>query len=179
VTRRDHLPEANQKDLQTMLSYLPELWLIRTFVDEVYGLWEDQPTPAVARRRHQALQARAAYRADPDLAKALQLLAPAKFEKMIAFLRSPVGQRVRTNNHVERTNRRVRLFEKTRYKWRRRRSLVRFVVLLLNRWRVKQPPRVRPAAQPDPGSGTASRSAPQLRVFRVAAGDLGEEERAA
>ena len=52
---------------------------------------------------------------------------------MIAFLRSPVGQRVRTNNHVERTNRQLRLFEKVRYKWRRRRSIVRFVLLAIQR----------------------------------------------
>jgi len=42
---------------------------------------------------------------------------------------------VRTNNHVERTNRRLRYLEKVRYKWRRRRTIVRFVVLALDRWR--------------------------------------------
>ena len=42
-----------------------------------------------------------------------------------------LSQRVRTNNHVERTNRMVRFLEKVRYKWRRR-TLVRFVVLKLN-----------------------------------------------
>ena len=31
---------------------------------------------------------------------------------MMVFLRSPQAQRVRTNNHVERTNRRLRYFEK-------------------------------------------------------------------
>jgi hypothetical protein len=39
---------------------------------------------------------------------------------------------VRTNNHVERTNRVFRFLEKVRYKWRRRRTLVRFVVLKLD-----------------------------------------------
>ncbi len=34
--------------------------------------------------------------------------------------------------HVERTNRMIRLLEKVRYKWRRRRTLVRFVVLTLD-----------------------------------------------
>ena len=55
-----------------------------------------------------------------------------KFDKMMTFLHSPVANRVRTNNHVERTNRMIRFFEKVRYKWRRRRTLVRFVVLKLN-----------------------------------------------
>lgn len=39
---------------------------------------------------------------------------------------------MRTNNHVERTNRMFRFLEKVRYKWRRRRTLVRFVVLTLD-----------------------------------------------
>lgn len=63
------------------------------------------------------------------------MLTREKFAKMIAFLASPAGQRVRTNNYVERTNRRFRFLEKVRYKWRRRRTLVRFVVLTLDRWR--------------------------------------------
>jgi hypothetical protein len=38
------------------------------------------------------------------------------YASMIAYLHSPAGQRVRTNNHVERVNRRLRYFEKVRYK---------------------------------------------------------------
>jgi hypothetical protein len=58
----------------------------------------------------------------------------------MAFLKNPVSRRVRTNNHVERTNRLIRLLEKVRYKWRRRKTLVRFVVLLLDRfWRAWTP----------------------------------------
>ena len=58
--------------------------------------------------------------------------APEKFPKIMAYLNNPVSQRVRTNNHVERTNRMVRFWEKVRYKWRRRKTLVRFVVLRLD-----------------------------------------------
>ena len=39
---------------------------------------------------------------------------------------------MRTNNHVERTNRMLRFLEKVRYKWRRRKTLVRFVVMRLD-----------------------------------------------
>jgi hypothetical protein len=39
-------------------------------------------------------------------------------------LKNPLSRRVRTNNHVERTNRMFRFLEKVRYKWRRRRTLV-------------------------------------------------------
>jgi hypothetical protein len=50
----------------------------------------------------------------------------------MAYLNGPASRRVRTNNHVERTNRLFRFLEKVRYKWRRRRTLVRFVVLKLD-----------------------------------------------
>jgi transposase-like protein len=50
----------------------------------------------------------------------------------VAFLHSPVGQRVRTNNHVERANRELRFDEKVRYPFRSRRSLDRFLRLRLD-----------------------------------------------
>jgi hypothetical protein len=62
------------------------------------------------------------------------MVAAEKFAKIVAFVYSPAGQRVRTNNHVERANRRLRFAEKVRYKWRRRRWVVRYVALALDRW---------------------------------------------
>lgn len=56
---------------------------------------------------------------------------------------------VRTNNHVERTNRRLRYFEKVRYKWRRRRTIVCFVVLALDRWRNQRAANEEDAATPN------------------------------
>jgi hypothetical protein len=47
----------------------------------------------------------------------------------MAYLANPVSRRVRTNHQVERTNRMFRPLEEVRYKWRRPRALVRFVVL--------------------------------------------------
>src|SRR5439155_9853264 len=84
--------------------------------------------------RWRALQRNAEYLAIPELKEALALLAKKKFGKMIAFLRSPAAKRVRTNNHVERCNRKLRYWEKVRYKWRRRRTLIRFLVLALDHW---------------------------------------------
>jgi hypothetical protein len=72
-----------------------------------------------------------AFRAVPELAKALGQLSDEEFPKIMADLNDPVSQRVRTNNHVERTNRMVRFLETVRYKWRRRKTPVRFVVLRL------------------------------------------------
>ena len=103
------------------------------FVLGVHRLFDPEQSPHQARCRRAALVKTPEFLADPDLAKALTIR-PDKFEKMIAYLHSPSGQQVRTNNHVERTNRRLRHFEKVRYKWRRRRTIIRFIVLAIDRW---------------------------------------------
>src|SRR4051812_15825507 len=115
-----------------MLEYLPELATLRRFADRIYWLFD---TP---KDFHQASCRRAAILRDPafgavkELVKAREQLDEPKFRKMMAYLKNPVSQRVRTNNHVERTNRMSRFLEKVRYKWRRRKTLVRFVVLTLD-----------------------------------------------
>src|SRR5260370_1330529 len=77
-----------------------------------------------------------AFQAVRELVQAMQMLEAGKFKKAVAFVYSPAGQKVRTNNHVERANRRLRFWEKLRYKWRRRKWVLRFVLLALDRcWR--------------------------------------------
>ena len=66
------------------------------------------------------------------MVEALELLAEPKLAKAMAFVQQPVGSHVRTNNHVERLNRRLRFAEKVRYRWRKRKWVVRWVVLLLD-----------------------------------------------
>ena len=73
------------------------------------------------------------------------LLEKEKFDKMVAFLESPAGQRERTNNHVERTNRKLRYDEKVRYKFRSQRSLDRFLRLRLGQ--LEQPTPARPSSE--------------------------------
>jgi len=133
VKRREHLTAAEQRELAKLLEYAPVLGVLRAFVDEVYGLFERGQTEASAWRRHGVLLSQPVYAAIPELAKALAMLTAEQYGKMIAFLRSPVGSRVRTNNHVERMNRVLRLYEKARYKWRQARCKVRFVWLLVER----------------------------------------------
>lgn len=149
VKRRDNLIDQERDDLATMLTYLPELGTLRAFADQLYGLFEDGQSTSEAESRRSELLGSAAFAAVPELALAMKMLSVEKFAKMIAFLASPVGRRVRTNNHVERTNRRLRFLEKVRYKWRRRRTLVRFVVLTLDRWRQADADRRQPAV-PEP-----------------------------
>jgi len=58
---------------------------------------------------------------------------------------SEPSQQVRTNNHVvERTNRKLLYFEKVRYKWRRRRSIVLFLLFSLQRWWRNHPSSTKP-----------------------------------
>ena len=71
------------------------------------------------------------YQAVAELAEALGLLEGGKLDKVLAFRSVPAAERVRTNNQVERANRRWRFAEKVRYQWRKRRWVVRYVVLLL------------------------------------------------
>jgi hypothetical protein len=136
VRRRAALSQRERQDLSTLLDYLPALRVLRQFVDRLHRLVEHAQTEAQAWQRWADLKGESAFAAVPELQKEWANLTAAKFAKMVAFLRSPLGQRVRTNNHVERMNRRWRHYEKVRYRWRQKRSLVRFVVLALQRvWR--------------------------------------------
>lgn len=153
VTRPESLSGRDRRRLSRMFAILPELRTLREFVLKVYRLFDPDQSPHQARCRRAALVATKRFQVDPDLARALAMLTPAKFNKMIAYLHSPAHQRVRTNNHVERTNRRLRYFEKVRYKWRRRRTIVRFIVLAIDRWwpRLKamhQPPATKEKPKP-------------------------------
>jgi transposase len=136
VKRRDKMSVSDQKHLRTMLGYLPSLRTLREFTDKLHRLFEVKQSEHQAWCRWRALHNGLGFKGIPELAKALASLQPAKFAKMIAFLRGPALRRrlVRTNNHVERCNRRLRYWEKVRYKWRRRRTLVRYLVLGLDRW---------------------------------------------
>src|SRR5271166_3472334 len=136
VKRREKMTRQERIDLATMQSYLPELKVLRDFVDRLEMLFEEGQSEALAWGRHTALVVNRHFLGVPELATALEMLAAEKFVKMIAFLKSQLCQRMRTNNHVERVNRKLRYAEKSRYKWRTRHTTVRFLVLLRDRyWR--------------------------------------------
>jgi transposase-like protein len=139
VRRRESLSTRERQDLVKVLEYLPALGLLRRFVDRVHKLLERAQTLEQAWQRFADLQTDAAFATDPDLAAVLAGWTAEKFAKMVAFLRSPLGVRVRTNNHVERMNRKLRHYEKVRYRWRQAKAIVRFVVLALaHLWRSRQ-----------------------------------------
>ncbi len=132
VKRRENLTEEERDDLKRILEYLPELATLRRFADRIYWVFDTPKDRHQASCRRSALMRDPAFLAIPELVKAMEQLDEEKFAKLMAYLSSPVNQRVRTNNHVERTNRMFRFLEKVRYKWRGRRTLVRFVVLTLD-----------------------------------------------
>lgn len=146
VTRPEHQGGRERGRLSQIFRYLPQSRTLREFVLKIYRLFDAAQSPHQAACRRAALVKDPRYLADPALVKALGMLRPEKFAKMMVFLHSPQAERVRTNNHVERTNRRLRYFEKVRYKWRRRRTIVRFVVLALDRWRNQRIAREQDAA---------------------------------
>ena len=132
VKRRENLTEEEGDDLKRILEYLPALATLRRFSGRIYWVFDTPKDRHQASCRRSALMRDPAFLAIPELARAMEQLDDEKFAKLMAYLSSPVNQRVRTNNHVERTNRMFRFLEKVRYKWRGRRTLVRLVVLTLD-----------------------------------------------
>jgi hypothetical protein len=168
VTRRENLTEQDRKDLVRMLEYLPELATLRRFADRIYWLFDTPKDFHQAGCRRAAIVREARFEAVPELVKAMKQLDEEKFPKLMAYLANPVSRRVRTNNHVERTNRMFRLLEKVRYKWRRRRTLVRFVVLTLDvLWKERTPGRSE-AIDPSGGTGPGETEGDTRKRRRVA-----------
>jgi hypothetical protein len=144
VKRAENLSEPERADLSRMFAYLPELKTLWRFSQETYKLWNTKQSRKVARWRWARLKNNPGYRRVPELKGVLDGLSEDKFRKTQAFLKQPLEERQKTNNHVERTNRRLRFDEKVRYKWRKRKSVVRFVLLRISRYT----PRPKTTGQP-------------------------------
>jgi hypothetical protein len=151
VKRFENLDEREREDLEKVLGHLPELKTLWEFSQEVYKAWGTDQSRKVARWRWTRLRNDEEYRGVPELAEALEGLGKGKLEKTLAFLGRPPSERQKTNNHVERMNRKLRFDEKVRYRWRRRKSIVRWVLLRLG---LHAPsPRPRAAPRRETGGG--------------------------
>jgi hypothetical protein len=140
VKRREKLTDAERADLAAMIAAVPGLAVPRRFADAVYAIFDGAASAAEAASRRDAVAADPEFLAVPELARAIRRLKAPEFDKVAGHLDRPEGLRERTNNHVERTNRSLRLLEKVRYGWRRRRTLVRFLALKLDEiWSRLQP----------------------------------------
>lgn len=169
VKRREDLTEPERDDLAPMLNDLPELAVLRRFADRMYWLFDTPKDLHQASCRRAAIVRDPRFRAVPELVKAMEQLAEEKFPKLIAYLKGPVRRRVRTNNHVERTNWMFRFLEKVRYKWRRRRTLVRLTALrldvVLEEWTAA---RAKETKHPKPAKRAKAQASEGQRSRRVA-----------
>jgi hypothetical protein len=169
VKRQEDFSEQEHDDLRRMLEYLPQLATLRRFADRMYWLFDTPKDFHQASCRRAAIVRDPAFQAVPELVKAMEQLDEEKFPKLMAYLNNPISQRVRTNNHVERTNRMFRFLEKVRYKWRRRKTLVRFVVLTLDDvWSDWEPPTAPGAERSKPVKHVASQPKVRQTPRRVA-----------
>jgi hypothetical protein len=169
VKRRETLAESERADLKRMLEYLPELATLRRFADRLYWRFDTPKDYHQASCRRSAVMRDVTFRAVPELVRAMEQLNEEKFPKLMAYLNNPVRRRVRTNNHVERTNRLIRFLEEVRYKWRRRRALVRFVVMTLDRvWREWTPAETKGSDAPEPTTSDKTPANVGQRSRRVA-----------
>jgi Transposase len=169
VTRPENLTESQRDDLRRMQEYLPELATLRRFAERIYWLFDTPKDYHQASCRWAVVVRDPAFRAVPELYKALEQLSAEKFPKIMAYLNNPVSQRVRTNNHVERTNRMVRFWEKVRYKWRQRKTLIRFVVLRLDDiWSHWVTPEARQSKSPTVGQRRKAQAPTVQETRRVA-----------
>jgi transposase-like protein len=134
VTKSGNLTKQQWDDLTRMFDYLPELRTLWHFATEVSDLFEHGARVQTLYKRRAALLGKGKYQEVAELKEAIDMLEGGKFRKMVAFTSSEAGRKVRTNNHVERANRRLRFAEKVRYKWRRRKWVLRYVLLALDRW---------------------------------------------
>jgi transposase-like protein len=169
VKRRENLTEPEHDDLTKMLEYLPELATLRRFAERIYWLFDTPKDAQQAGCRRSVIVRDPAFQAVPELVKAMEQLDEEKFPKLMAYLKNPIRRRVRTNNHVERTNRMFRFFEKVRYKWRRRKTVVRFVVLALDGiWKNWTPPTSRAATAASPAKRAKTQVHEGIRSRQVA-----------
>jgi hypothetical protein len=133
VKREENLSEQERTDLEVMFTYEPELRVLWRFSQEIYKVWSSEQSRKVARWRWTRLKNNEAYQGVPELKEVLEWLDGQKMDKTQAFYEQPPQERQKTNNHVERMNRKLRFDEKARYKWRKRKSIVRFILLRISR----------------------------------------------
>jgi hypothetical protein len=150
VKRQEKLSEQERAELEQMFAYEPALQTLWQFSQQTYKLWNAEQSRKVARWRWTRLKNNQEYQKVPELKEVLDWLNEEKFQKTQAFLGQPLGYRPKTNNHVERVNRKLRFDEKVRYKFRRRKSVVRWVLLKIGRYQPQPKAQTEPSAAGPP-----------------------------
>src|SRR5262249_46737424 len=86
VKRREKLTDAERSDLTRMVEYLPELATLRRFADRVYWLFDTPKDFHQAACRRSAIVRDPAFRAVPELVKAMEQFDGERFPKLMAYL---------------------------------------------------------------------------------------------
>ena len=136
VIKKSNLKAEDRATLEELLSLSPTLKTLRSFIDDLHELFAVRRSPNQAWRIWRRMRRHPAYLGNEHLRKALEVLSKDNMTKLLTYLDSPTAARskIRTNNHVERCNRVLRYLEKVRYKWRRRRTIVRHILLQFQNW---------------------------------------------
>jgi len=136
VTKKSNFKSGDQSTLDELLSLSPTLGVLRSFVNDLHELFAVRRSKDQAWRIWRRMRRNQSYLKNAHLAKALEVLKKENMTKLLSYLDFPVSIRskIRTNNHVERCNRVLRYLEKVRYKWRRRRTIVRHILLQFENW---------------------------------------------
>lgn len=122
VARPENLDDERRRRLAELLRRHPGLRVVRTFMDDFYGIFDGKPRPSEAQWRRQSFLAKAEYQSCPILASARAILADqAKFDKVALFLH--YANLNSTSNDVERDNRDFRKRQKTHYRLRAEQSI--------------------------------------------------------
>lgn len=145
VTKKSNIKTEDRPTLEELLNLSPTLKTLRSFVEDFHALFAVRRSLRQAWKIWRRMKRHPAYLGNEHLGKALEVLNKGNMTKLLTYLHSPTTARsqVRTNNHVERCNRVLRYLEKVRYKWRRRRTIVRHILLQFQNWmkhKEKTPP---------------------------------------
>ena len=136
VTKQSNIQDEDISTLEELLTLSPTLKTLRSFVDDMNELFALRRSKKQAWKIWRRMRRNQAYLRNEHLCKALEVLNKDNMIKLLAYLDRPpsVRSKVRTNNHVERCNRVLRYLEKVRYKWRRRRTIIRHILLQFDNW---------------------------------------------
>lgn len=136
VTKKSNIKPEDESTLDELLSLSPTLGILRSFVNDLHELFAIRRSKTQAWKIWRRMKRNRSYLENEHLSKALNVLSKDNMFKLLSYLDEPSETRskIRTNNHVERCNRVLRYLEKVRYKWRRRRTIVRHILLQFGNW---------------------------------------------
>ena len=136
VTKQSNIKSEDRSTLEELVSLSPTLGTLRSFIDDLHELFALRRSKKQAWKIWRRMRRNQAYLTNEHLRKALEVLSKDNMTKLLTYLDDAPSLRskVRTNNHVERCNRVLRYLEKVRYKWRRRRTIVRHILLQFANW---------------------------------------------